>query len=558
MSSATTSIPNALSIANAQYPSPAPTSTHETDASRSALSARLVGVANAKSRHGHTLAPSLHSCTSFGHGGGGGVPSPVVVARPRVFLFASAAALRPAASTSAAVTAPVAVSNHVASAVLDLRIASSHSHSRAPSRTSSLTADATDDTNLLTVETSAPQRPCDAVTAARYAAGLGHHDPSPLVHPHDLWWYAIAYMASSRATATATAAGESRVSSAGSVSRRVRSTGSIDFPTPPPPPPPIAAMAAAKGSIPSPRSPPLFSFRPPPRPTPPPASSSATFASASAARTVAAISSSGAISTERPVLTTPGLRPSVPSRRMRATSRLNAPAAECAASTAVTHQSRRRSTAAQSLAHDTAAESDANAASEGAKVGLDDDSKDLGAPGGSMPYARRRTSSSDVVPRSASFAGVGAPRPGGTSDGPSPSLSRRRLHPDDRCAARTALGSGESSHPATATGAAASCASWTSSTTARLGRLPRALGTLRRSAASTPTFRLRTTWTSGGKGRANLSRLSRRGTRTSSGMGSHSRPTSRRVSRAGMASQTRPPPRARSFGAVPPKPSQKN
>ena len=36
------------------------------------------------------------------HGGGGGVPSPVVVARPRVFLFASDAALRPAASTSAA------------------------------------------------------------------------------------------------------------------------------------------------------------------------------------------------------------------------------------------------------------------------------------------------------------------------------------------------------------------------------------------------------------------------------------------------------------------------
>ena len=175
-----------------------------------------------------------------------------------------------------------------------------------------------------------------------------------------------------------------------------------------------------------------------------------------------------------------------------------------------------------------------------------------------MPYARRRTSSSDVVPRSASFAGsVGAPRApsrGGTSEvRPSPSLSRRRLHPDDRCAARTASGSGESSHPATATGAAASCASWTSSTTARLRRLPRALGTLRRSAstASTPTFRLRTTWTSGGKGRANLSRPSRRGTRTSSGMGSHSSSASRRVSRAGMASQTRPPPRARSFGAVP-------
>ena len=36
------------------------------------------------------------------------------------FLFASDAALRPAASASAAVTAPVAVSNHVASAVLDL------------------------------------------------------------------------------------------------------------------------------------------------------------------------------------------------------------------------------------------------------------------------------------------------------------------------------------------------------------------------------------------------------------------------------------------------------
>ena len=130
---------------------------------------------------------------------------------------------------------------------------------------------------------------------------------------------------------------------------------------------------------------------------------------------------------------------------------------------------------------------------------------------GSMPYARRISTSSGVCP--ADEPG----RRGGTRQSDESSFQ-----PNERCAARTtATFGGVSVSSSSSDVASSSELSDTSSTTARRRRLPRVLGKPHLSARLIPSL-WRTTVTSGGKGRLGPSRLARFGTRTSSGMGSQS------------------------------------
>ena len=141
---------------------------------------------------------------------------------------------------------------------------------------------------------------------------------------------------------------------------------------------------------------------------------------------------------------------------------------------------------------------------------------------GSMPYARRISTSSGVCPADEPGRRGGVRRSDESS-----------FQPNERCAARTtATFGGVSVSSSSSDVASPSESSDTSSTTARRRRLPRVLGKPHLSARLIPSL-WRTTVTSGGKGRLGPSRRARFGTRTSSGMGSQS------ITRADLVSRRR-------------------
>ena len=216
-----------LRICAAQYPAPAPISSHRVALFLSARNAASVGAAKAYRRHGHERHASRHARVKGGHAGAGSVERSDVRSRSlgvrldfvrptrrekktRVFFSASAAA------TTARSPTPSSGNDAPASPDRSGSFSSSRAraNSRAPSRRREWSTEANGLGSRRAFSTSARLSFEDGrhafSAAARYAADASPFLPVPYAsegshQPHARAWYATWNQASSKAAASAIA-----------------------------------------------------------------------------------------------------------------------------------------------------------------------------------------------------------------------------------------------------------------------------------------------------------------------------------------------------------------